>query len=329
MKRSRVFICYRREDSAGHAIALYDRLKPHIATFKDTDGIEPGRNFVTAIQEELRTTTVVLVLIGRRWLDELSKRQREDPDEDYVRLEIAAALQAPEIRTIPVLLGGAQAPRRSQLPDDIKELALRDAISLRDDGWADDVDDLIKQLRRITRPRRWFGRPVGLGIGWLFAPVRLGARLIGSRRAVAVSATVAVAVVAAGLWAWPRYGVAPAPPAAKPPGLLVSPVPKDGSGSASLTPSPSRGASASPAAAPLPNPVPTSAQVTNTGGIGLYLRESPSMSATRVQPALTEGTTLGLLGEQQVINGETWYLCEQPQQRVRGWASERFLRMNR
>ena len=50
----RIFISYRRDDSAGHTGRLYDRLSDHFGVdqvFMDVDTIAPGRNFVDAVRQ--------------------------------------------------------------------------------------------------------------------------------------------------------------------------------------------------------------------------------------------------------------------------------------
>jgi hypothetical protein len=52
--RGRIFISYRREDSAYPAGWLYDRLCAHLGSenvFKDVDSIEPGDDFVRVLEE--------------------------------------------------------------------------------------------------------------------------------------------------------------------------------------------------------------------------------------------------------------------------------------
>ena len=51
---SRIFISYRRDDSAGYAIALFKQLSVHFGPeqiFMDIDTIEPGLDFVEVIEE--------------------------------------------------------------------------------------------------------------------------------------------------------------------------------------------------------------------------------------------------------------------------------------
>lgn len=73
----------------------------------DVDSIEPGQNFVEAIQQAVGACEVMLVLIGRHWLvaTDQDGRRRLDNAGDLVRLEVRAALDR-GIRVIPVLVDG-------------------------------------------------------------------------------------------------------------------------------------------------------------------------------------------------------------------------------
>ena len=67
---ARIFISYRREDSAGFVRAMLDPASRAVSAgdriFKDTDNIPPGEDFVNAIQRELESCRVLLAVIGRR-----------------------------------------------------------------------------------------------------------------------------------------------------------------------------------------------------------------------------------------------------------------------
>ena len=100
-----LFINYRREDTAPYAGRLYDRLSAHFGdeqVFIDIDQIEPGEDFVEAINRKVGACEIAIVLIGPNWLraTDASGKRRLDDTEDFVRMEIAAALQR-EIRVIP------------------------------------------------------------------------------------------------------------------------------------------------------------------------------------------------------------------------------------
>src|SRR5215831_15533544 len=112
---AKVFISYRREDSAGHAGRIKDRLEHELGrglVFIDVDRIPLGTNFVTALRDEVAQCDVLLAVIGPSWLemrDEDGTRRLDNPT-DLVRIEIAAALQR-EISIIPILLDGARVPK--------------------------------------------------------------------------------------------------------------------------------------------------------------------------------------------------------------------------
>src|SRR5688572_32701738 len=70
-KFSGIFVSYRREDSAGHAGRLFDRLVEHFGRgriFMDIDTIEPGEDFVTVIENAVSSCDVLIAVIGRSWL---------------------------------------------------------------------------------------------------------------------------------------------------------------------------------------------------------------------------------------------------------------------
>ena len=55
----RMFISYRRDDSASQAGRLYDRLEGHFGqgqVFMDVDAIKPGLNFVEVVQQAVTGT---------------------------------------------------------------------------------------------------------------------------------------------------------------------------------------------------------------------------------------------------------------------------------
>jgi hypothetical protein len=156
---SQIFISYRREDSAGYAGRLRESLERRLgkgAVFRDVDALEPGQDFVDIIGIRLRDASACLVLIGREWLDaeDASGRRRLALQNDYVRLEIATALEQPKMRVIPVLVEGTRMPATEELPETIQGLARRQAVSLRDESWDEDVKRFVTALDR----RSWVER---------------------------------------------------------------------------------------------------------------------------------------------------------------------------
>jgi len=149
----KIFISYRREDSSGVTGRIYDRLESHFGSdriFMDVDAIEPGMDFVKAIESAISATNVFLVVIGPTWLtatDAAGNRRLENP-EDFVRSEVSAALSR-DIRIIPVLVSGAMMPRSTDLPDDLKSLTHRNAIELSHTRFNMDAERLIHALEQV------------------------------------------------------------------------------------------------------------------------------------------------------------------------------------
>jgi hypothetical protein len=145
---ARIFLSYRREDSAGHAGRLHESLERRLGkgeVFRDVDAIRAGEDFVDAIHARLQDCQVMLVVIGREWLDAAdgSKHRRLDQENDYLRQEIVAGLASPHVRVVPVLVEGMTMPAVEDLPEAIRALGRRQAVSLRDETWDADVDRLL------------------------------------------------------------------------------------------------------------------------------------------------------------------------------------------
>jgi hypothetical protein len=148
-----IFISYRREGSAGYAGRLAERLREVFGSdriFRDVEAIEPGVDFVEAIDHAVGSCDVLLALIGPQWLkfsDDSGRPRLEDPS-DFVRLEIEAALQR-DVRLIPVLVGGASMPSAQELPESLEKLARRQFFELSDRRWDYDVEQLVTGLAKV------------------------------------------------------------------------------------------------------------------------------------------------------------------------------------
>jgi TIR domain len=146
----RIFISYRREETAYPAGWLYDRLADHYGSgqiFKDVDSIELGDDFVEVITRAVGDCDVLLALVGDEWLtitDDDGRRRLDDPD-DFVRLEIEAALTR-NVRVIPILVGKASMPRADEVPASLAGLVRRQALGLSPARFDFDTNRLLKVL---------------------------------------------------------------------------------------------------------------------------------------------------------------------------------------
>jgi Tol biopolymer transport system component len=156
--QGRIFISYRRDDAAYPAGWLFDRLAERFGKeqiFKDVDSIELGEDFVAEIGEAVGSTDVLLAVIGEKWLTVLDERggRRLDDPEDFVRIEIEAALRR-KVRVIPILVEGASMPREEQLPPSLTALARRQALELSPARFSSDTSKLLTVLERALADAR-------------------------------------------------------------------------------------------------------------------------------------------------------------------------------
>ena len=135
---AKIFLSYRREDSADVVGRIFDHLERRFgrdSLFLDVDAIRYGDDFRRRVGEALDQSGVLLAIIGDRWLDAADRAQhggarRLDDPNDYVSIEISSALGR-GITVVPVLVGKAQMPRSTDLPPHLAELAYRNAAEVR------------------------------------------------------------------------------------------------------------------------------------------------------------------------------------------------------
>jgi hypothetical protein len=148
---SRIFICYRRNDSAGHAGWLQKELESRFGrsrVYMDIDSIPAGALWEEELQKALSGAAAVLIVIGQHWLNPVH-RERLHARDDHVRQEISRALRTKGLRVVPVRVHGAEMPKTSDLPQDIRGLLKRQAFVLHDGSFLSDVQKLIRQLEKL------------------------------------------------------------------------------------------------------------------------------------------------------------------------------------
>jgi hypothetical protein len=149
-----IFISYRRDDSSGHTGRLFDALSNRFGSesvFRDIEDLEPGIDFVEALDKALDKCDVLLLIIGRSWSTiEGPRGRRLDQPEDFVRMEVAKALER-NVRLVPVLVDGATMPGAEELPENLRLLARRNAIELSDTRWDYDIGRLGDTLAKVLK----------------------------------------------------------------------------------------------------------------------------------------------------------------------------------
>ncbi|NML17170.1 toll/interleukin-1 receptor domain-containing protein [Azohydromonas caseinilytica] len=152
---SRVFISYRRSDSAQAATRLCRHIGMrfgHDLVFQDVEDIKPGCNWLESIRQELASCEVFLVVIGPHWLVDADGRHRLADKEDVLRWEVCEALHR-HATVLPVLVDDAHMPSSQCLPDELKSFALQQAMILPPKRWAAGIQRLMERVCDLIVPR--------------------------------------------------------------------------------------------------------------------------------------------------------------------------------
>src|SRR5215470_1646374 len=147
---SGVFINYRGAD-CDTAAALIDReLTARFGSdrvFLDSRSIPAGADFVEELLGRLQGCSVLVVVIGRRWLTltDTAGHRRIDGPQDWIRREIVEALSC-GLRVIPVLTDDVALPSAADLPEDIAGLSRRQYVPLRRRYASVDLAFLVERI---------------------------------------------------------------------------------------------------------------------------------------------------------------------------------------
>jgi hypothetical protein len=156
----KIFINYRRDDSAPYALAIAGYLEKKFGKhniFIDVDHMLPGLKFKTVLENKLRQCRVMLAITRPNWVDardEKTGSRRIDDPEDWVRLEIERAL-ARNIPVIPVLVAGAALPSKSDLPQSLQPLLDHHSATVTTNGFPGDMEGLARAVAYLTVRRPW------------------------------------------------------------------------------------------------------------------------------------------------------------------------------
>ncbi len=146
----KVFISYRRSDTAPAAGRLYDRFCRLLGAqnvFLDVGAIDAGENFEAKIRDEIGKATAILVLIGKSWMEHApgGDKPRLFDRNDHVRAEVKTALQRNTL-TMPLLVDGAPMADPELLPEDIRGITVLNAPPLRYESFDADADRIVRKV---------------------------------------------------------------------------------------------------------------------------------------------------------------------------------------
>jgi len=145
----KVFISYRRDETAAAAGRLYDRFSRLLGprnVFLDVGTIDAGEDFEAKIRQAIGRASAIVILIGKKWIDVPPGREKPRlfDDRDHVRFEVRTALQGKAL-TLPVLVDGATMPPPEALPDGVAEISKRNAPPLRYETFDADADHIARK----------------------------------------------------------------------------------------------------------------------------------------------------------------------------------------
>lgn len=153
-----IFMSYRREDSSIMTGRIRSRLVEVFGrknVYRDVVSIAGGQKFPKHIDKALQLADAEIVVIGPSWLSIADQRgnRRLDNPADFVRHEVEVAIER-DIPIIPVMVGGAEMPKREDLPQGLQDLSSYEAMKVGDDpDFERDTDRLIAVLRQYSRHR--------------------------------------------------------------------------------------------------------------------------------------------------------------------------------
>lgn len=150
---TKVFISYRRADSAGIVGRICDRLDSQFGRdniFVDVDSIPPGVDFREHLGQELDRCDALVAVIGNYWHTDQAGQRRLDDPADFVRIEVETALGR-GVPVIPVLVNDARMPGEQELPASLGQLPYRNAIEV---GHGRDFNTHITRLVDAIRATR-------------------------------------------------------------------------------------------------------------------------------------------------------------------------------
>lgn len=154
----KLFINYRREDSAGDARSLFGALTRHFGddnVFLDVSSISAGERFEETLRLALRESAAFIAVIGPDWHRLLLERQ-DRHEVDYVFLEIEAALHQ-DLVVVPVFLSRAgkmhALPRSESLPSSLIGLFSSQMQVVSHERFERDVEELVHAIRKQLRER--------------------------------------------------------------------------------------------------------------------------------------------------------------------------------
>lgn len=149
----RVFVSYRRSDSAHQATALkivLGQKLPEASVFVDTASVNPAERWPDRLTTALERSSAVVALIGPHWRFAADGTDRFADPEDWVLRELAYGLERKADAVIPVFFGTTTEAAYQDLPPALASLPGIQALELRQDAdWSHGVDRLASTVAKL------------------------------------------------------------------------------------------------------------------------------------------------------------------------------------
>ena len=144
-----IFISYRREGGYDTAQLLYDRLtQMRYRVSFDLETLRGGK-FNTQLYQRIEQCSDVLVIMSRDSLN-----LRENPDDDWFRLEIAHALKHKK-NIVPVFLRDFKLPQKGELPPDIADLVDYQGVTASQEHFDSVLQRICRNFKAKPQRRTW------------------------------------------------------------------------------------------------------------------------------------------------------------------------------
>ena len=144
-----IFISYRREGGYDTAQLLYDRLtQMRYRVSFDLETLRGGK-FNTQLYQRIEQCTDVLAIMSNDSLN-----LREDPEDDWFRLEIAHALKHRK-NIVPVFLRDFKFPQKGELPPDIADLVDYQGVTASQEHFDSVLKRICRNFKAKPRRRKW------------------------------------------------------------------------------------------------------------------------------------------------------------------------------
>jgi len=149
-------VSYRRIDTG----SVVDRLDPILVVafgrenvYRDINSINPGENWLEALEAGIRRSDVLLAIQGHQWLGiRPDGTRRIDDRTDPIRNELALAFSR-RTSVVPILVDGADMPAPEELPLNVMKIASRNAMLLRSELLEPDALKVVEAVRSQKKAR--------------------------------------------------------------------------------------------------------------------------------------------------------------------------------